>query len=157
MSPCAPALTAPLAAQLTKSMVGVVRGMDTVLASMDTNRVRVSARRASVPALDLRSRVAGRAQIADVLERFEKNFDDLDVKSGYMESAMASSTAVSTPQDQVESLIQQVADEHGLQVSREIASAPTGAVAVSGEAMPTGLAGRATQAPTCRERVDRRS
>mmetsp|Transcript_7581 Transcript_7581/g.23905 ORF Transcript_7581/g.23905 Transcript_7581/m.23905 type:complete len:202 (-) Transcript_7581:59-664(-) len=95
---------------LTRSMTSVVKGMDKVLATMQADK------------------------IAGVLEKFEKQFDDLDVRSGYMESAMASSTAMSTPQDQVDTLISQVADEHGLEVAGAVEAAPTGAVATRAEA-----------------------
>ena len=56
-------------------------------------------------------------QIANTMEQFEKQFADMDVRTGYMEGAMDSTTAMSTPPDQVDQLIQMVADEYGLQVS----------------------------------------
>ena len=55
-------------------------------------------------------------QIAQTMEEFEKQFEDMDVRSGYMEGAMEASTSMSTPPEQVDSLIQMVADEAGLQV-----------------------------------------
>jgi charged multivesicular body protein 1 len=55
-------------------------------------------------------------QIASTMEAFEKQFEDMDVRSGYMEGAMEASTSMSTPPEQVDSLIQMVADEAGLQV-----------------------------------------
>lgn len=42
---------------------------------------------------------------------------------------MASSTASATPQGEVDGLIQEVADEHGLEVAGSIQSAPQGEVA----------------------------
>lgn len=72
-------------------------------------------------------------QISEALDRFESNFDDLDTKTGFMESAMASSTAVSTPPDQVSALIDQVAAENNLKVSGDLVSAPTETVVVNGE------------------------
>ena len=45
---------------------------------------------------------------------FERRFADMDVKRGYMEGAMESTTAMSTPPDEVDKLIQMVADEAGL-------------------------------------------
>ena len=44
--------------------------------------------------------------IAATMEQFEKNFEDMDVRSGYMEGAMESSTSMTTPPEQVDSLIQ---------------------------------------------------
>ena len=55
-------------------------------------------------------------KIAQTMEEFEKLFEDMDVRSGYMETAMESSTSMSTPPEQVDALIQMVADEAGLQV-----------------------------------------
>ena len=46
------------------------------------------------------------------MDRFEQQFEDMDVQSSYMDSAMGSTTAAGMPQDQVDALMQQVADEH---------------------------------------------
>ncbi|KAG1178226.1 hypothetical protein G6F71_001974 [Rhizopus microsporus] len=56
-------------------------------------------------------------QISMVMDKFESQFEDLDVQTGYMEGAMAGTTTLNTPQDEVESLMQQVADEHGLELN----------------------------------------
>lgn len=55
------------------------------------------------------------AQISLVMDKFESQFADLDVQTSYMESTMSDTTALTTPQDQVDSLINQVADEAGLE------------------------------------------
>ena len=39
---------------------------------------------------------------------------------------MSSATNISTPEDQVDSLIQQVADEHGLEVGQQLDAAQVG-------------------------------
>lgn len=82
--------------QITKSMAGVVKGMDAALKSMNLE------------------------QITMLMDRFDATFEDLDVQSQTMEQSMAMSSAVSTPMDEVESLIQQVATEHGLEVSERL-------------------------------------
>jgi division protein CdvB (Snf7/Vps24/ESCRT-III family) len=51
-----------------------------------------------------------------VMDRFEKQFEDLDVQTQTMEAAMASSSATTTPADQVQSLIEQVAVQNGTHV-----------------------------------------
>ncbi|CAO3697319.1 unnamed protein product [Rhizopus stolonifer] len=56
-------------------------------------------------------------QISMVMDKFESQFEDLDVQTGYMEGAMAGTTTLNTPQDDVESLMHQVADEHGLELN----------------------------------------
>lgn len=54
------------------------------------------------------------------MDRFEGQFEDLDVQTAYMEGAMSDTAAMSTPQDQVDSLMQQVADEAGLEMQHEL-------------------------------------
>ena len=46
---------------------------------------------------------------------------------------MSSSTATSTPVDEVDALISEVSDEHGLKLMDDLTSAPTGAVAAPGK------------------------
>jgi hypothetical protein len=45
----------------------------------------------------------------------------------YMEGAMSQTSTLTTPQDQVDSLISQVADEHGLELSGQLATPQTAA------------------------------
>ena len=61
-------------------------------------------------------------QISLVMDKFESQFSDLDVQTSYMEDTMSSTTAVSTPQDQVDQLIQQVADEANIELQLELNS-----------------------------------
>jgi len=49
------------------------------------------------------------------MEGFEKSFEDVDVRSEYIEQAINSSTSAAMPEEDVENLLQQVADEHGLE------------------------------------------
>lgn len=56
-------------------------------------------------------------QISMVMDKFESQFEDLDVQTGYMEGAMSGTTTMNTPQDEVDSLMHQVADEHGLELN----------------------------------------
>lgn len=67
-------------------------------------------------------------QIAKTMEDFEKQFEDMDVRSGYMESTMDATTMMSTPPEQVDQLIQMVADEAGLKVkdSLDASAVPSG-------------------------------
>ncbi|XP_037085460.1 charged multivesicular body protein 1a-like [Pollicipes pollicipes] len=81
---------------VTKNMEGVVKNLDKALNSMDIEKV------------------------SSVMDKFEKQFEDLDVRSSVLEDAMGSTTATFTPQGQVDSLIQQVADEAGLEVSGQL-------------------------------------
>jgi charged multivesicular body protein 1 len=70
-------------------------------------------------------------QIGAVMDKFEASFDEADVRSQYVENAMNSSTASTMPEDAVESLLQQVSDEHGLQFASRAADASTAPVAMS--------------------------
>lgn len=82
--------------QVNKSMEGVVKGMGSALKSMDVER------------------------ISRTMDNFEKQFEDMDVRAGYMENAMSDATALSTPQEQVDELIQKVADEAGLDLGQQL-------------------------------------
>ncbi|KAN0137243.1 hypothetical protein V8E53_004953 [Lactarius tabidus] len=49
-------------------------------------------------------------------------FSDLDVQTSYMEDAMGFTTAVSTPQDQVDSLMRQMAEEANIELQHDLAT-----------------------------------
>jgi charged multivesicular body protein 1 len=55
----------------------------------------------------------------------------MQVQSDYVETAMGQSTAVSTPAEDVDSLISQVAEEHGLHVQESLEAAPTASTATA--------------------------
>ena len=52
-------------------------------------------------------------KISGLMDQFEKEFEDLDVQTSVMEGAMSQSTATNIPQDSVENLMRQAADEAG--------------------------------------------
>jgi len=81
---------------LTQSMAGTVKSMDSVMKSMNVEK------------------------ISKVMEKFEKQFEDLDLASGFMENSISQSTSITTPENEVESLMQAVADEHGLEFESEM-------------------------------------
>jgi charged multivesicular body protein 1 len=88
--------------QVTNSMAGVVKSMDSALKSMDLEKV------------------------AGIMDKFERQFEHLDVQTQTMEEAMSGVTTLTVPEDQVESLMQQSADEAGLELNLELPSNPTG-------------------------------
>ena len=53
------------------------------------------------------------SQVQTLMDRFETQFENLDVQTQVMEGAMQDSSTLSTPQGEVDSLMQQVADEAG--------------------------------------------
>lgn len=56
-------------------------------------------------------------QIAQSMDQFERQLNDLDVQGTMIGTVMDSSTANSTPVDEVDSLISQVADEAGMSLA----------------------------------------
>ena len=83
---------------VTKSMGAMVKGMDKVLTSMNPEA------------------------ISRLMDTFERQFETLDVTSEYMENAIGQTTATSTPEDEVNTLMSQVADEHGLDIKAHLDS-----------------------------------
>lgn len=80
-------------------MASVVKGMDRAMESMNLEKISM------------------------VMDKFETQFEDMDVQTSYMEGAIGSSTATATPQDQIDTLMQQVADENGIEVNQKLGEA----------------------------------
>jgi len=87
--------------RVTSTMGGIVKGMDKVLGAMDASK------------------------IGAILDKFEQQFEDLDVTSQYMESSMQQTTSLSTPEDEVNQLMAEVADENGLNVAEKLGNVKT--------------------------------
>eukprot|EP00123_Amoebidium_parasiticum_P006484 comp17423_c0_seq1/m.16808 comp17423_c0_seq1/g.16808 ORF comp17423_c0_seq1/g.16808 comp17423_c0_seq1/m.16808 type:complete len:201 (-) comp17423_c0_seq1:138-740(-) len=66
-------------------------------------------------------------QISKLMDKFEECFDDLDIQTQVMEGSMQNSVTTSLPEDQVEGLMQRVADEHGLELNQQLGNLPVGA------------------------------
>ena len=60
------------------------------------------------------------------MDKFETQFEDLDVATAYYENATSSATAVGTPQDDVDKLMHMVADEAGVELGAEMKAPETG-------------------------------
>merc|ERR1712012_279368 len=82
--------------KVTKSMEGVVKGMSAAMKSMNLEK------------------------ISGLMDQFEKEFEDLDVQTSVMEGAMSQTTATNIPQDSVEVLMRQAADEAGLELNMDL-------------------------------------
>jgi charged multivesicular body protein 1 len=63
------------------------------------------------------------------MDQFEKQFENLDVQSQVLEGAMGAQAALATPEEDVATLLQQVADEHGLEVQLGLPQAGVAAAA----------------------------
>lgn len=81
--------TALTTKKITQSIGGVTKAMESAMRSMNLEK------------------------ISQVMDKFEKQFEDLDVQSKTMENAMSSTTSASMPEAQVDNLMQQIADEAG--------------------------------------------
>jgi charged multivesicular body protein 1 len=57
------------------------------------------------------------------MDKFESQFADLDVQTAYMEDTMSSTVATSTPQDQIDLLMQQMADEAKIELQQTLPEA----------------------------------
>ncbi|WAR08671.1 CHM1B-like protein [Mya arenaria] len=93
--------------QVTGSMAGVVKSMESAMKSMNLEKV------------------------SQLMDRFETQFENLDVQSQVMENTMCNSSTLSTPQGQVDSLMQEVADEAGLELNMDLPSAEPSTVGQS--------------------------
>ena len=91
--------TAVTMRSVTGNMSQVIRGMDKALQTMNLERISM------------------------VMEKFESQFEDLDALTNYYESATNSVNALTTPQDQVDELMNQVADEAGIEMKQDLNAA----------------------------------
>ena len=79
----------------------------------------------TVPQLSKALKKMSVEEITTNMDEFEKMFEDLDVRTEYMGAAIDSTTATTTPADEVDQLIAQVGDEHQLDVAEMMStSAP---------------------------------
>ncbi|KAL8592772.1 hypothetical protein ACOMHN_045926 [Nucella lapillus] len=81
--------TAMTTRKVTQSMAGVVKSMDVAMRSMNLQKV------------------------SQLMDSFEQSFENLDVQTQVMEGAMSQASTLTSPQGEVDSLMQQVADEAG--------------------------------------------
>lgn len=66
------------------------------------------------------------------MDKFESQFSDLDVQTSYMEDVMSSTTATATPQDQIDALLRQTAEEANIQLQHDLATdVPVGVSSIS--------------------------
>merc|ERR1712109_10028 len=94
--------------QSAVTMKGVAKNMGSVVKSLEK----------AVNSMELQ-------KISEVMDKFESQFEDLDVHTSVMENAMGQATTTNTPASQVDDLIKQVAEESGLEISSQMVSAPS--------------------------------
>ncbi|KAM9228020.1 charged multivesicular body protein 1a [Leptosomus discolor] len=98
---------------VTKNMAQVTKALDKALSSMDLQKVSA------------------------VMDKFEQQVQNLDVHTSVMEDSMSSATTLTTPQEQVDSLIVQIAEENGLEIMDQLSQLPEGAAAVGESSLRT--------------------
>ncbi|KAF9615160.1 hypothetical protein IFM89_022221 [Coptis chinensis] len=70
-------------------------------------------------------------KMSETMDQFQNQFVNMEVQAEFMESSMAGSTSLSTPEGDVNSLMQQVADDYGLEVSVRLSQAAGHAIAAA--------------------------
>jgi len=95
--------------RMTTNMAGVVKSMDSAMKSMNLEK------------------------ISSLMDKFESNFEDLDVQTSVMEGAMSQTTATNVPQDAVDQLMKQTADEAGLELNMDLPSAATNTIGTTNQ------------------------
>eukprot|EP00796_Vickermania_ingenoplastis_P011923 gene11923-8204_t len=100
--------TATQMKNVSKSMSSIVKNMGTVLETMDP------------------------LKIAMTMDKFEKQMEDMDVNVDTMDSACQNTSASMLPEEAVNSLLQEVADEHAIDISDQLPT-ETGAVKIGGK------------------------
>lgn len=89
---------------VTKSMTGIVSNLEKALASNNLEK------------------------IAATMQQFEKQFENLDLQTQVVDGVMSQQAAMSTPEDEVNGLMMQVAEEHGLELQLGLPAASTSAL-----------------------------
>jgi len=92
---------------VSKSMGSVTKNMEATMRSMNLEK------------------------ISQMMDRFEKQFENLDIQSSYMEDAMSASTQQFVPQDEVKNLMNKAAEEAGIELNLEMPGAATNSLAAS--------------------------
>ncbi|CAA6663146.1 unnamed protein product [Spirodela intermedia] len=94
--------------------------LDAVVSRLDTQakmQIIGKSMASIVKSLDSSLATGNLQKMSETMDQFEKQFVNMEVQAEFMENSMAGSTSLSTPEGDVNSLMQQVADEHGLEVS----------------------------------------
>jgi|TARA_B110000091_G_C13658596_1_gene408569 charged multivesicular body protein 1 len=77
----------------------------------------------TVQSMDVALQQMNVEKITATMDKFEAQFGELDVRTGYMDQAMGAVTASLTPEEDIDNLMQQVADEHDLQLVNQLDNA----------------------------------
>lgn len=103
-------------------MSAVVKNMDRAMSEMNLEKVLPP------PSPSLGFTNPELKQISMIMDKFESQFEDLDVQTGYLEGTLSSDAAISAPTDQIDLLMAQTADEAGLEIQHELGKEEMGKV-----------------------------
>ena len=81
---------------LNKSMTNVTKAMTRAVKNMDV------------------------VKMSETMEKFEQSFEELDVTSSVMEDSIQQSTGQMMPENDIDALLEEVADEHGLEIKSDL-------------------------------------
>ncbi|XP_028091736.1 ESCRT-related protein CHMP1B-like [Camellia sinensis] len=87
--------------------------LDAVVARLDTQAkmTTISKSMGKLKSLESSLTTGNLQKMSETMDQFEKQFVNMEVQAEFMESSMAGSTSLSTPEGEVNSLMQQVADD----------------------------------------------
>ncbi|KAK9671552.1 hypothetical protein RND81_12G038500 [Saponaria officinalis] len=94
--------------------------LDAVVSRLDTlEKMQVIGKSMGniVKSLDSSLNTGNIQKMSETMDQFEKQFINMEVQVEFMDSFMGGSTSLSTQEIEVNSLMQQVADDYGLEVS----------------------------------------
>ncbi|KAM7541209.1 hypothetical protein Aperf_G00000026000 [Anoplocephala perfoliata] len=104
--------TAVTTNSVTASMSNVVKGMAAAMKSMNLERV------------------------SNLMDMFEKEFENLDVQSQVMEGTMNNTTSLNTPSADVDNLMREAADEAGIELDLNLPSGVSSTIAAPSSSVP---------------------
>ncbi|KAE9414037.1 hypothetical protein Angca_002624, partial [Angiostrongylus cantonensis] len=90
--------TAATQKRVTSSMSGVVKAMESAMKTMNLEKVQ------------------------QLMDRFERDFENLDVHTATMERTMDGTTVLNAPKSQVDALIAEAADKAGIELNASLPS-----------------------------------
>ena len=62
-------------------------------------------------------------RVSENMDQFERQFENLDVQTEFVEQAMSNTTANATPPEEVAGLMREIADQHGLEFAAALPEA----------------------------------
>lgn len=127
--------------QVTKNMGQVTKALDKALNSMDLQKVSAVMDKfeSQVQNLDVHTSVSGSRSINSGADEEVPQSDGfifclfIFVLHQVMEDSMSSAMTLTTPQEQVDDLIHQIAEQNGLEVMDQLNQLPAGAASIGAE------------------------